>query len=78
MSGIKDFFMQKMLEKQLAGLPAEQREKMMKAISDNPDLFTALATDIAERVKKGEPQMSAVMAVVTDKKAELQRILGAS
>lgn len=74
--GVQDFFFKQMLQKQLAGLPKDQQEKLLKALSENPEFFKSLADEIAERTKRGETQMSAVMAVVGTKKAELSRILG--
>jgi hypothetical protein len=76
MAGIKDLFMKQMMQKQLAGLPNDQQEKLLQALSENPEFFKSLAEEIAERMKKGETQVSAVMAVVAAKKTELSRILG--
>ena len=37
--GVKDFFMKKMLERQMKDLPPEQRDVMIKVISENPEFF---------------------------------------
>ena len=72
---LMNFFMKQMLEKQLAALPAEQKEKVMKAFEENPEFFKNLLADISARLKNGEAQQSAVMNVMTAHKAELARIL---
>ncbi|MBX9765507.1 hypothetical protein K2X83_02610, partial [Patescibacteria group bacterium] len=70
-----NFFIKQMLAKQMANMPAEQKEKVLKAFDENPDFFKKLIQDISDRLKKGEPQQAAIMAVLTTHKAELQKIL---
>ena len=64
-----------MLSKQLAGMPKEEQERALVAFEKNPDFFKKIAEDIQARIKGGEPQMAAVMAVVSKHKEELGNLL---
>lgn len=70
-----NFFIKQMLAKQMANMPAEQKEKVMKAFDENPDFFKKLIQDITDRLKKGESQQAAIMSVLATHKTELQKIL---
>lgn len=65
-----------MLESQLKNVPAEQKEKIMKAISDNPEFFAKLAEDVKKEMDSGKNQMSAVMAVLPKYQDELKKLMG--
>ena len=65
-----------MMEKQLKDVPKEQQEMLLKAVSENPELFTKIAEAIKARTDKGEDQMKASMAVMMEYKDQLQGILG--
>ena len=72
----QNFFIKKMLESQLKNVPAEQKEKIMKAISDNPEFFAKLAEDVKKEMDSGKNQMAAVMAVLPKYQDELRKIMG--
>lgn len=73
---LKDFFIKKMLESQLKNIPAEQREKIMKALSDNPEFFTRLAEEVKKEMDSGANQMTAIIKVLPKYKDELGKMLG--
>lgn len=70
-----NFFMKQMLAKQMANMPKEQKEKVLKAFDENPDFFKKLIQDISDRLKNGEPQQKAIMSVLSAHKTELEKIL---
>lgn len=74
--GVKDFFMKKMLEKQMKDLPAEQRDQMIAVISENPEFFQNIAKEIKQKQKEGRDQMAATMEVMRKHQGELQKIMG--
>ena len=74
--GVKDFFMKKMLEKQMKDLPAEQRNQMIAVISENPEFFQNIAKEIKQKQKEGRDQMAATMEVMRKHQGELQKIMG--
>ena len=76
--GVKDFFMKKMLERQMKDLPPEQRDMMIKVISENPDFFQKIGDEIQNKIKnEGRDQMAATMEVMRKHQSELQKIMGA-
>ena len=74
--GVKDFFMKKMLEKQLKDLPADQRDQMIAVISENPEFFQKIAAEIKQKQKEGKDQTVATMEVMRKHQGELQKIMG--
>lgn len=73
---IKDFFVNKMLEKQLAGMPKEQQEMIKEAVKKNPELFKKIAEETEAQVKLGKNQMYAAFEVMKKYQKELQQTMG--
>ena len=71
-----NFIAKQLMARQLQNLPADQQQKVMEIFEKNPDFFTTLAEKIQARVAAGESQMAAVMAVVSENKAELEKLMG--
>ncbi len=69
---IKDFFVKKMLESQLKGLPKDQQELIQKAVANNPQLFEKIAKETEAQVKAGKNQMYAAFEVMKKYQKELQ------
>jgi hypothetical protein len=74
--GIKDFFMKKVLEKQLKDLPADQRDKLIEVISANPEFFQKIAEEVKQKQKEGKDQIAATMEVMRKHQGELQKLMG--
>lgn len=73
--GIKDFFLRKMLEKKLQGVPEAQREILLSAMEKNPEFFKRVGDEVKKRVKRGESELVATLAVMRENQAELQKIM---
>lgn len=71
----KDFIMKKLLEKQLKGVPEDQKEKIMKLITENPELFQKIAMEAQAKMKQGKSQTDAMMEVAREHQDELKGIL---
>jgi hypothetical protein len=72
----KEFLMKQMLKRQLKGMPQAEQDRIIKAVSSNPELFQKIAKETQEKVKGGMSQMHATMAVTQKYKEELQKVLG--
>lgn len=72
---LKDKATEKMLEKQLGKLPPQQRDMVMKAVSENPDFFKKMADEIKALEKSGKNQMAASMEVMRKYQGDLQKIM---
>jgi molecular chaperone DnaK (HSP70) len=76
LSGIKDKATEKMLEKQLAAVPEQQREMLKTAIQNNPEFFEKIANKIKEEEKRnGGNQMAASMKIMREHQSELMKIM---
>jgi len=71
----KDFIMKKMLDRQLKNVPEDQKEKIMRLITEKPELFQKIAIEAQELIKKGKGQQEAMMEVAMKHKDELKGIL---
>ena len=73
---LQRFLMKKMMKRQLKDMPEDQQEKLMAMVEKNPDLFTNIAKEIQEKVKKDKmDQMSASMVVMQKYQKELQEAM---
>ena len=71
----KKFLMKKMLQSQLKNVPPEQRDQIMQAVSNNPELFQKIEKEIKAAVKSGKPKMAASMEVMRKYQGELQKAM---
>ena len=72
---LKNMLMKKMLKSQLKGVPEAEQEKILKVVSENPELFGKIAKEIQEKIKGGKEQMTASMEVIGQYQDELKGIL---
>ena len=63
------------MQSQLKDLPEEQREKILKIVSKNPDLFIKIAKEAQEKIKEGKDQMAAMTEVMQAHQEELKKLL---
>lgn len=70
-----NFLMKMMLKKQLAGLPKDQQEMIIKMIEENPKFFEQISKEIGAKVKAGVPKQNAAMSVFLSHKDEIQRMM---
>lgn len=71
---IKDFLMRKMLEKQLKNVPKDQQEKLIAMVTQNPELFQKIATEVKAKTDSGMDQMKATMEVMKNHESELRQL----
>ena len=70
-----NFFMRALLKKQMKGVPDADIDKFLDMVEKNPDFFKQVAVEAQEKMKDGMGQQEAVMAVLQNKQAELQKIV---
>lgn len=66
--------MRKMMEKQLANVPKEQRDKMIEMVTKNPELFQKIAMEIKAKMDGGMDQMTASQQVLEKYKDQIPKI----
>ena len=64
-----------MLLAQLKGVPKAEQDRLIEAISKNPDLFKKIAEEAKSLTASGKDQMVAVKEVVSKYQKELGGIL---
>lgn len=72
---IKSFFMRKMLESQMKGVPKEEQDKIFAMLEKDPELFQKIGSEVEKEVKNGKDQMSATMEVVKKYESDLKRLM---
>ncbi len=73
--GIRDFFQNKLLERQLKNLPESERTMMKTLIEQNPALFKEMEQEIQKRKKKGQDETLASIAVMKLYSPRIQELL---
>lgn len=68
--------MKKMLKSQMKGIPEAEQEKMIKIVTENPELFQKIGLEVQAKMKEGKDQMAATMEVMQSHQEELKNILG--
>lgn len=73
--GIKDYFLRQALEYKLKNVPQQQKEVLISLMENNPEFFKKIGDEIQKRVKSGQSELSASMAVMRENQSELQKIM---
>lgn len=71
----KEMLMKKMLKSKMKDIPEEEQEKMIKLVTEHPELFQKIATEIQAKMKEGKDQMAASMEVMQAHQEELKKIM---
>jgi len=72
---LKKMLMKKMLKSKMKDVPEAEQEKMIKLVTENPELFQKIATEIQAKMKEGKDQMAASMEVMQAHQEELKKII---
>lgn len=67
--------MKKMLNAKLSQLPKEEREKALRAIEGNPELFAKIAGEMETAMKSGKNQAAVAMEIAQKYGEELKRLM---
>lgn len=71
----QNFMLKQMLKSKLKGVPEAEQERIMVLIEKNPDFFKRIGEEVQKRVKSGQSEMEATMAVMRENQAEMQKLL---
>ncbi|MFC1720917.1 hypothetical protein ACFLY0_00990 [Patescibacteria group bacterium] len=72
---LKNLLLKKMIKSQLKDVPEDQQEKILKIVTEHPELFQKIAVEIQAEMKKGKDQMAATMEVMGRYQNELKGIV---
>ena len=71
----KGKMMEKMMKKQLANLPEDQKNAVMGMVEENPEFFEGIAKEIEVLKSQGKNEMAATMEVMRKKQTEMQQMM---
>jgi len=73
---VKNFAMKKLLDKQLKGVPEDQRQMIMEMVEKDPKLFEKIAKEMqAELKQNGNNQMAAATKVLPKYQQEIMAVM---
>lgn len=72
---IKEFLMKKMLKSKMGDIPEAEQEKMIKLVTENPEFFQKIGSEVQSKMKEGKDQMTATMEVMQKHQEELKKLM---
>lgn len=73
--GVKDFLIKKMVQAKLKHLPQDQQNMIIALVSENPEFFKKIQTEIEAKKKQGQNEQMAMMQVMREHQAEIQKLM---
>ena len=70
----QEFLLKKLIKSKLGNVPDEEIGRIIKIVKENPSLFQKVATEIEQKVKGGQDQMSAATEVMRKYEGELKNL----
>ena len=72
------FILKKLIGSNLkaAGMSEEQVDQLLDVVASHPEFFKKIQDQIEAKKKQGVPEQAAMMTVMRENQAELQKILG--
>lgn len=71
----KNFFIRQAMKSKMKDVPEAERERILGLVEKNPDFFKKIGEEVERRVKNGESEMAATMAVMRVHQGELQKLM---
>lgn len=71
----KEFFIKKMLASQLKDMPKDQQEKIIKVVTENPEIFEKIGKEIQEKTSQGKNQMQVAMEIAKKYQNEIKKLM---
>ena len=71
--GVKDFFIKKLIQSKLKGVPEEQQEMIIALVTENPALFEKIGKEIQQKIKEGKGETAASMEIMRKYQGEIQK-----
>ncbi|MBU1558021.1 hypothetical protein KKC45_03605, partial [Patescibacteria group bacterium] len=72
---IKEMLMRKMIKAKMKDVPEAEQDKMIKLVTENPELFQKIGLEVQAKMKEGKDQMAATMEVMQAHQDELKGIM---
>ena len=64
-----------MVRSKMKGLPKEQQDMIIALVSENPEFFKKIQEQIEVKKKQGQNEQMAMMQVMRENQAEIQKLM---
>lgn len=73
--GIKDFLIKKLVQSKMKNVPKEQQDMIIALVSENPEFFKKIQSQVETKKKQGQNEQMAMMQVMRENQAEIQKLM---
>ena len=73
--GVKDFLIKKLARAKMKNLPQNQQDMLIALVSENPEFFKKIQSQIEAKKKQGQNEQLAMMQVMRENQAEIQKLM---
>lgn len=70
----QEFLLKKLIKSKFGNISDPEIERIIKMVKENPALFENIASEISQKVKSGQDQMSAAMEVMRKYEGDLKKL----
>lgn len=74
-SGLKNKAISALVRSKMKGLPKDQQDMIIALVSENPEFFKKIQGEIETKKKQGQNEQMAMMQVMRENQAEIQRLM---
>ena len=75
LSGLKNKAIGAMVRSKMKGLPKDQQDMIIALVSENPAFFKKIQDTIEQKKKQGQNEQMAMMQVMRENQAEIQKLM---
>ena len=73
--GVKDFLIKKLVRSKMKNLPQDQQDMIIALVSEHPEFFKKIQSQIEAKKKQGQNEQFAMMQVMRENQAEIQKLM---
>lgn len=74
-SGLKNKAISALVRSKMKGLPKDQQDMIIALVSENPEFFKKIQGEIEAKKKQGQNEQMAMMQVMRENQAEIQKLM---
>ncbi|MCA9351244.1 hypothetical protein KC929_00515 [Patescibacteria group bacterium] len=74
-SGLKNKAVSALVRSKMKGLPKDQQDMIIALVSENPDFFKKIQSQIEAKKKQGQGEQLAMMQVMRENQTEIRKLM---
>ncbi len=71
----KELLLRKLIESKLGNMPKEERERLIRIVTEHPALFQKIAMKIKQQTDSGKDQQAATLSVMREYEGQIRKIM---